>query len=177
MKTLTEQITQYAAYHRDRRNLVTHLIGIPMIVVAALILLSRPAVDIGGMVVSPALVGGLVAIGYYLLLDARFGLVMALLIGVSIAIGHWTALGTTAGWLGWGIGLFAVGWLIQFIGHAYEGRKPAFLDDVMGLAIGPLFIVVEVAFMLGLRPALREAVEARVGPMHGGRGAVRQRSE
>ena len=169
MKTLTEQITQYAAYHRDRRNLVTHLIGIPMIVVAALILLSRPAVDLGGVVASPALVGGLAAIVYYLLLDLRFGLVMAVLIGASTAIGHAVALGTTATWLGWGIGLFAVGWVIQFIGHLYEGRKPAFLDDVMGLAIGPLFIVVEVAFLFGLRPALREAVEARVGPMHDGR--------
>lgn len=169
MKTLTEQISQYAAYHRDRRNLVTHLVGIPMIVVAVLILSSRPALGIGGMVVSPALVVGLAAIAYYLLLDLRFGLVMAVLIGPSIAIGHRIALDTTASWLAWGIGLFAVGWVIQFVGHAYEGRKPAFLDDVMGLAIGPLFIVVEVAFMLGLRPALREAVEARVGPMRGGR--------
>ncbi|MBL8514434.1 MAG: DUF962 domain-containing protein, partial [Betaproteobacteria bacterium] len=32
MRTLEEQITQYAAYHRDRRNIVTHFIGIPLIV-------------------------------------------------------------------------------------------------------------------------------------------------
>src|SRR5256885_12287117 len=33
-------------------------------------------------------------------------------------------------WLGWGLGIFAVGWVIQFVGHYYEGRKPAFLDDI-----------------------------------------------
>lgn len=34
MKTLTDHLTQYAAYHRDQRNILTHIIGIPLIVVA-----------------------------------------------------------------------------------------------------------------------------------------------
>jgi uncharacterized membrane protein YGL010W len=57
-----------------------------------------------------------------------------------------------------------LGWLIQFVGHYYEGRKPAFVDDLMGLAVGPLFVVAELAFLLGLRSELREAVELRAGP-------------
>lgn len=32
MRTLTDHLRQYAAYHRDRRNIVTHFAGIPMIV-------------------------------------------------------------------------------------------------------------------------------------------------
>ena len=48
MKTLTDQLAQYAAYHRDRRNIATHFIGIPMIVLAVQVLLSRPVLaDIG----------------------------------------------------------------------------------------------------------------------------------
>ena len=46
-------------------------------------------------------------------------------------------------WLAWSIGFFVVGWIIQFIGHYYEKKKPAFLDDVIGLAIGPLFVLAE----------------------------------
>ena len=42
MKTLTDHLAQYAAYHRDRRNIATHFIGIPLIVVAVAVLLSRP---------------------------------------------------------------------------------------------------------------------------------------
>ena len=57
-----------------------------------------------------------------------------------------------------------VGWIIQFVGHIYERRKPAFLDDVVGLAIGPLFVAAEVAFLLGLRKEVQEAVEAVAGP-------------
>jgi uncharacterized membrane protein YGL010W len=53
--------------------------------------------------------------------------------------------------------------VIQFVGHYFEGRKPAFLDDVMGLAIGPLFVVAEVCFLAGWRGDVRRAVEARVG--------------
>ena len=43
MRNLTEQLTQYAAYHRDTRNIGTHFIGIPLIVVALAVLLSRPS--------------------------------------------------------------------------------------------------------------------------------------
>ena len=34
MKTLVEHLGQYAAYHRDRRNIASHFIGIPLIVLA-----------------------------------------------------------------------------------------------------------------------------------------------
>ncbi|MCZ8107166.1 MAG: DUF962 domain-containing protein, partial [Burkholderiales bacterium] len=74
------------------------------------------------------------------------------------------AAASTGAWLGWGVGLFVVGWIVQFVGHWYEGRKPAFLDDVMGLAIGPLFVAAELAFLLGMRGASREEIERRVGP-------------
>ena len=32
MKSIAENLTQYAAYHRDRRNIATHFVGVPMIV-------------------------------------------------------------------------------------------------------------------------------------------------
>ena len=34
MRAATELLTQYAAYHRDRRNIATHFVGVPMIVFA-----------------------------------------------------------------------------------------------------------------------------------------------
>ncbi|RML95795.1 putative membrane protein, partial [Pseudomonas amygdali pv. eriobotryae] len=57
------------------------------------------------------------------------------------------------------------GWIIQFIGHYYEGRKPAFIDDVTGLIIGPLFVIAELAFLMGLRKPLQYAIEERSGPV------------
>lgn len=165
MKTLTDQLAQYAAYHRDRRNIATHFVGIPMIVVAVATLLSRPSLDTAGWLTPALLVTGL-TVAYYLLLDLRFGLAMAVAMALSLWVGHWFAVQSTAVWLTGGIGLFVVGWVLQFIGHYYEGKKPAFVDDLVGLVIGPLFVMAEAAFALGLRNEERARIEARVGPTH-----------
>ena len=84
---------------------------------------------------------------------------MTVLLWLCLSLGRDIAAMSTLAWLSWGIGLFIVGWIFQFIGHYYEGRKPAFVDDIIGLAIGPLFVVAEVVFMLGLRPELKRQVE------------------
>jgi len=86
---------------------------------------------------------------------------MTVLLGLSVWLGHTLAALSTAAWLGWGVGLFVVGWVFQFVGHYYEGRKPAFIDDVTGLIVGPLFVVVELGFLLGWREDLRRAIELR----------------
>ncbi|WP_421682715.1 DUF962 domain-containing protein [Stutzerimonas urumqiensis] len=165
MKSLIDHLGQYAAYHRDPRNLLTHFVGIPLIVLAVAILLSRPGIELGGLRVSPALLVALAAGVFYLRLDLRYGLVMAVVLAVSVAIGQALAAGATLSWASAGLGLFVLGWIIQFIGHYYEGRKPAFVDDLMGLLVGPLFVVAELGFMLGCRQPVREAIEARVGPV------------
>jgi len=164
MKNLVDHLSQYAAYHRDTRNIVSHFIGIPLIVIAVAVLLSRPGAVIGGLWLSPATLLALASTGFYLRLDMRFGVVMGALLGLSLWPGHMLAVQSTLIWLSSGVGLFVVGWAIQFVGHFYEGRKPAFVDDVSGLIVGPLFVVAEAAFLLGLRQPLKHAIEERVGP-------------
>lgn len=158
MKTLNQQLASYAAYHRDRRNLLTHFVGIPMIVLAVAILLSRPGLQSGGLWLSPALLVAIVASVYYLLLDLSYGLVMTATLALVIGLAASAAQLATSNWLCLGLGLFVAGWIIQFIGHHYEGRKPAFLDDIMGLAIGPLFVAAELGFMLGFRRELQQQI-------------------
>ena len=165
MKTLIDQLSNYADYHRDPRNIHTHFVGVPMIMFAVVILLSRPTWMVGAVPVSPALLAALAASAFYFRLDMRFGLAMAALLAAMLVGGQWVAAQTLAVWLATGIGLFVVGWVIQFIGHYWEGRKPAFLDDVMGLLIGPLFVAAELGFALGLRKEVQAAVEQRSGPV------------
>lgn len=161
MKTITDHLAGYAAYHRDKRNIMTHLVGIPMIVIALLILLSRPSWVIASMMVSPAIVVSAIAALFYLKLDVALGVLMTVLLGLAVWLASHVALLPTAHWLTWGIGLFIVGWVFQFIGHYFEGKKPAFVDDIMGLAIGPLFVVAEVVFFLGGKKQLHRDIEAR----------------
>lgn len=166
MKTLVDHLAQYAAYHRDRRNITSHFVGIPLIVMAVAILLSRPSADWLAVSLSPALPVALIATLFYLRLDLRLGLLMGLLLALCVWLGAFVAEQSTLYWLGSGIGLFVLGWIIQFVGHYYEGRKPAFVDDIMGLAIGPLFVVAEAGFLLGLRQPLQAEIEQRAGPVY-----------
>ena len=171
MKSLVDQLGQYAVYHRDSRNIVSHLIGIPMIVVAVATLLARPSFDMTtALTLSPAMLVAAAVATFYLRLDIRFGILMTVLLALSVWAGKLLAMQSTGLWLAWGLGLFFAGWVIQFIGHYFEGSKPAFVDDVIGLAVGPLFIVAELAFFLGLRDAVRRAIEERAGPIRGGAG-------
>jgi uncharacterized membrane protein YGL010W len=169
MKSLVDQLGQYAVYHRDSRNIVSHLIGIPMIVVAVATLLARPSFDMTtALTLSPAMLVAAAVATFYLRLDIRFGILMTVLLALSVWAGKLLAMQSTGLWLAWGLGLFFVGWVIQFIGHYFEGSKPAFVDDVIGLAVGPLFIVAELAFSLGLRDPVRRAMEERAGPIRSG---------
>jgi uncharacterized membrane protein YGL010W len=164
MRTLTDQLSQYAAYHRDKRNVATHFIGIPLIVLAIAALLSRPAWPVmsGAFALTPAwLLFGLATL-YYLWLDVPLGIGMGIVSAASALFGRWAASQATPMWLGIGIGCFVIGWAFQFVGHIrYEHRKPAFVDDIVGLLIGPLFILVELLSGFGLRRDLHEALHAR----------------
>ena len=165
MTSLIDHLSKYASYHRDRRNIATHYVGIPMIVAAVVILLSRPAfTHADGVAITPGLIVAIIAAGYYLRLDLKLGLAMAAFLMFCLWLGQLFAVQSTMVWLTWGIGLFVVGWVFQFVGHYYEGKKPAFVDDIMGLAIGPIFVAAELAFEFGLRKDVQDAVEARVGP-------------
>jgi uncharacterized membrane protein YGL010W len=132
-----------------------------LIVVAVAVLLSRPQIELGGLRFSPAVVGAAAAIVYYFLLDAGLALVLAAALGLSLWFGAWVALQATGLWLGLGLGGFVLGWTLQFIGHGFERRKPAFLDDLTGLLIGPLFVAAEALFALGYYRSLREDLAAR----------------
>ncbi|MCE2659158.1 MAG: DUF962 domain-containing protein [Rubrivivax sp.] len=168
MRSLEDQLSAYAAYHRDRRNIATHFVGVPMIVLAVTVLLSRPSIDIAGLALSPAVLAIVVTSLYYLRLDRPLGALMTGLLVLSGLFGAWAAALPTPLWLAVGLGGFVVGWVIQFVGHVWEGRKPAFVDDLMGLIIGPLFVTVEALFLMGRLPALKAVIEGRVGPTRAG---------
>jgi len=160
-------MTQYAAYHRDRRNITTHFIGIPLIVFAISALLARAEFDVGDTPMNAAIVlWALSALWYLTRGNVVLGAATAIVNGVLTALAMPAAQGSLTSWLAIGVGSFVVGWVFQFVGHYYEGKKPAFVDDLVGLLVGPMFVVGEAMFMLGWgRPLLAE-IERRVGPTH-----------
>lgn len=165
MRAATDLLSQYATYHRDQRNIASHFIGVPMIVFAVGVLLARPAFALGGVALSPAWILFALVVAWYLSRgNLGLGLAVSAGTGVLVLAAHRVADGSVVTWLGWGVGVFALGWLIQFVGHWYEGRKPAFVDDIAGLLVGPMFVTAEAMFMLGWNKPLMAEIERRAGP-------------
>jgi uncharacterized membrane protein YGL010W len=165
MRAATDLLSGYAQYHRDQRNIASHFIGVPMIVFAVGVLLARPAFHLGGLTLSPAWVVFAATAAWFLTRGSlALGIGVTALVAALLVAGQQVAQGSTAAWLAWGVGSFVVGWAIQFVGHWYEGRKPAFVDDLSGLLVGPMFVTAEAMFMLGWNKPLLAEIERRAGP-------------
>ena len=165
MRAATDLLSRYAECHRDQRNIASHFVGVPMIVFAVGVLLARPAFNIGGLALSPAWIMFALTAAWYLTRgNLVLGLAVSAGVGALLLASHQVAYGGLASWLVWGVGMFVVGWLIQFVGHWYEGRKPAFVDDIAGLLVGPMFVTAEAMFMLGWNKPLLAEIERRAGP-------------
>ena len=123
MSKLEKLLSQYAAYHLDRKNVITHFIGIPMIVFSIICLTARAEFTVANYSVTLALIILLFSTLYYLSLDLIFGLAMAVLFAVAYPVALHIAGYPVLTWLILSIGFFVVGWIFQFVGHFYEKKK------------------------------------------------------
>jgi len=164
-RSAIDLMCQYADYHRDRRNIVTHFVGIPLIVFAIGVLLARVPLHWGGHESHLGWLFWAVSTAWYLSRGAlTLGLATALSIAFLMALATPFATLPGGSWLSVGLGSFFIGWVFQFVGHYYEGRKPAFVDDLVGLLVGPMFVVGEALFALGWGKDMLEEIESRCGP-------------
>lgn len=49
------------------------------------------------------------------------------------------------------LALFIITWILQFVGHKIEGKKPSFLKDLQFLLIGPIWLLSFILKKLGIR--------------------------
>jgi uncharacterized membrane protein YGL010W len=167
MDNATRQLIEYARYHRDPRNIATHFVGIPLIAFGIAALLARVPMGGAGAVLPGAhwLVWALAAVWYLRLGRASITLPTIAALGLLVALAHPLGTAPLSTWLTWGLGSFVVGWVFQTVGHVWEGRKPAFFDDLRGLLVGPMFLVAEVLMAVGWQSGLRDQVVADAGPL------------
>jgi uncharacterized membrane protein YGL010W len=126
----------YAAYHQDRRNLLCHEIGIPLIVLGIIALLRLVTLPGANPNLNLAALAIVAAAAYYLSLGR------AVRAAAYVAILGMIVLYLIAAYVSWplAIAAFVVGWIFQFVGHWYEGKSPAFLTNLQHLLVGPLWV-------------------------------------
>lgn len=165
MKSIAEQLAFYQAYHRNRWNVATHFVGIPSIIIGLLVPMGWVRAEISTITISGALVFVAAIAVYYLLLDVRLALSILVFIAPAFYAADTIAQLPWTSSLLWFLLLFIGGWIFQLIGHSvFEKRKPAFVDNLIQLLIGPLFLVAEVVFFLGLRKQLQEDMKQYPSP-------------
>jgi uncharacterized membrane protein YGL010W len=161
MKSLEDQMSFYAAYHQDARNKATHFVGVPIIVLSLFIPLSWLRFELGGVTLTAAMIFAGVVLIYYFTLDIVLGLGMLVFNAVLIWLAQVIAdLGALQGWIAFAI-LFIGGWILQLVGHVFEGRKPALADNLFQIFVAPIFLCAELFFALGYKPKLHAAVQER----------------
>jgi len=166
---LEKQLRFYGAYHHDPMNIAIHIVGVPVILWTTFILGTNtpPLIKLPESMTIPNLelnVGTILCLSYcalYILLEPVAGTALSALLLAGTAYGnHLTTVhGMTANF--WAIAGFLASWIAQFLGHGmFEGRAPALLDNLFqALFLAPLFVWLEVLFVLGYRPELKKRVD------------------
>ena len=157
-----EQLAMYLAYHRNRRNQATHHVGVPLIVFSLMIALTRvPLFAAGDFTVTAAAVVLIVLGLLYIVAVPLVGVLTVIFYGVvygvalkiagAVPVAAWSVAGSA----------FVGGWIIQFVGHAFEGRRPAFTANLLQIFMAPPFLIAEILFAGGLEAGLQRALQER----------------
>ncbi len=138
MRQIEHLLDRYSESHRNKTNILIHAIAVPSIYFVTLGLLYAIPVPqwLAQFDVSWAHIISIPVLYYYFRLSGPIGAAMTLL--TLVCFGG-IALLENAGISVWQfcLALFIVMWILQFIGHKIEGKKPSFLEDLRFLLVGP----------------------------------------
>ncbi len=136
-KTLDQWLAEYSQSHRHPVNRAIHTVCVPAILFAIVALLW--SVHLFGLRVAYLLM--ILVAPFYVWLGPKAVAVMgAQLLACVLILRVWPV---TLPLIDTSIGIFALAWAGQFAGHAVEGRRPKFFQDLTFLLIGPLWVVLK----------------------------------
>ena len=153
MRQIDKLLHQYGESHQNSTNVWIHGIAVPSIFFVTIgLIYAIPVPDmLAKFNVTFAHILAIPMLMYYFKLSGPIGAAMTLLtIGVFLGI---TAL-EQAGISIWqfSIALFVIMWVLQFVGHKIEGKKPSFFEDVRFLLVGPAWWWVHLLRRFNIQP-------------------------
>jgi len=139
LRRIDTLFARYGESHRKPANKAIHWVCVPLItwsVLAALWAWSPLA----------AYVGITAALAFYAWLSVPIAVGMLGVVAVMVFL--LTLMGPRI--LAVAVAVFGLAWIGQFIGHAIEGRKPSFFEDLQFLLVGPAWLLGFVYLRLGI---------------------------
>jgi uncharacterized membrane protein YGL010W len=157
------QMAMYTTYHRDWRNRLTHFFGVPAIIFGLLVAAGLWRWHIGGYDLSLGVAVALAVFVLWLAMDVGIALPLIVVLVPVLALAEFIAREAPPMTAWTVVAVFFIGgWVLQLIGHVYEGRKPALVENLFQIFVAPMFLAAEPIFALGLRRTLHDRVEACV---------------
>lgn len=139
-RKVDQLLAHYGESHRNPRNELIHFIAIPLIMLSLVGMLFALHPYVAYAFVGASMV-------YYARLSAVFFVSMAVWSALFLALIF--AMGSLV--LPICIAIFVGAWILQFIGHKIEGKKPSFFEDIQYLWVGPLFVLSKLFGKLNIR--------------------------
>lgn len=156
MRKIDLLFAEYAESHRNSTNKKIHWICVPLIfwtILGFISLIPSPhfCVLYFGCISLVSLIAIALVTLFYLRLSLFIGFIMifamllmehfAYAVNVHFEKNSWTIY----------LGVFIITWILQFLGHKIEGKKPSFLKDLQFLLIGPIWLLSFIFKKLGIR--------------------------
>ena len=146
MNNFEKMIRDYGLYHKKIITKITHIIGVPLILFCILIFFSWFNLTFGTVYsINLSFLLALILSTYYIKVNVKYGLILTVIFIIFLRIiyllqlNHFNSINLLIFVL-----IFVFGWIIQFTGHLFEKKKPAFLDNFMQIFSAPIFVVHEI---------------------------------
>jgi uncharacterized membrane protein YGL010W len=138
MREIERLINNYGESHQNKTNIWIHAIAVPSIYFVTIGLAwSIPVPElIAHFNITFAHILAVPTLYYYFKLSGPIGAAMTLLTIVSFGGIKLLMLLDISVWQ-FCLALFVVMWILQFVGHKIEGKKPSFFEDLRYLLVGP----------------------------------------
>ncbi|CAM5223440.1 Mpo1 family 2-hydroxy fatty acid dioxygenase [Alishewanella longhuensis] len=144
MKSAEQWFSEYAVSHQHPTNKLIHWFAVPTIYATVIGLLWQIPMPFSGFAeqgINWALLLLVPALLFYFLLSFSLGLGMTIFSAAVVTLMR--ALEQQSVIEIWLLSLliFVVMWVLQFLGHKIEGKKPSFFQDLAFLLIGPAWLL------------------------------------
>ncbi|WP_312299454.1 Mpo1-like protein [Chryseobacterium sp.] len=156
MRKVDLLFAEYSKSHRNATNKLIHWICVPLIfwtILGFVSLIPAPHLCIsyfGCISIVSSITVVLITL-FYLRLSLRISIIMLIL---TAATEHFIYLTNIyferQSWMVY-LTVFVVTWILQFIGHKIEGKKPSFLKDLQFLLVGPIWLLSFIPKKTGIR--------------------------
>ncbi|WP_294282813.1 Mpo1-like protein [uncultured Chryseobacterium sp.] len=156
MRKIDLLFAEYAESHRNATNKLIHWICVPLIFWTILGFISIiPSKAVGFRYIGEISYVSFIAIGLVTIFYMRLSVLISLIMFFVMILMESFAYGINIRFKGdsWMVYLsvFIATWILQFVGHKIEGKKPSFLKDLQFLLVGPIWLLSFILKKLGIR--------------------------